>query len=72
MEFYEHCVPADVIAKLPKCSDGHPDPESLCDALLQHGCPICREFMILIVVFGFSGRQAVELLKVKLSQPKKI
>jgi len=64
-KFWEHCVPAAMLAKLPHCSQGDLEPEALCDVILHYGCPICREFMILIVVFGFSGREAVNLLKVK-------
>lgn len=71
MEFYKHCVPADVIAKLPQCSEAHLEPEALCNAILQYGCPICRGYVFLIAL-GFSGQEAVNLLKAKLLQAKEI
>jgi hypothetical protein len=63
-EFWKHCVPASVVAELPHCSEGHPEPEALCDAILKYGCPVCRGFVVLIAL-GCSGPEAVKLLQLK-------
>jgi hypothetical protein len=62
--FFEHCVPADVLAKLPHCSEGHLEPAALCEAIMSYGCPICRGFVVLMGL-GFSAEESVDLLKVK-------
>jgi len=63
-EFWRHCVPADVFDKLPHCSEGHPEPEALCDVIMKYGCPVCKGFVVLIAL-GFTGEQAVKLLQLK-------
>jgi hypothetical protein len=63
-EFWRHCLPADVLEKLPHCLEGHLEPEPLVDAIMRFGCPVCKSFTILICL-GFSGEQAVKLLQLK-------